>query len=169
MKLIQFYRGEIPNNEGVFIDDILSYSYGQLEVDHAYIQWILPLKERSMFNTDAPLLHDNEIVLFTSDPELKEKVTRVAYKMMDYFGMYVHGGKVDWQESDPQHGHKDPKWWLRHFNHNFLRMTRMLTSLRYLGYAELSLEIYQCLLNCRILYGRQSYEYWTEAATGPLP
>lgn len=71
MKLVQFYRGKIPNNEGLFIDDILSYGYEQLEVDHAYIQWILPLKERSMFNTEAPLLTDQEIDLFKSDSDLK--------------------------------------------------------------------------------------------------
>lgn len=169
MKLVEFYRGEIPNNEGVFIDDIMAYSYDQLEVDHAYIQWILPLKERSMFNVDAPLLHDDEITLFKADPELQMKVYGVAFKMLDYFGMYLHRGSVGWQEPDPEYGHKDPKWWLRHFNHNFLRMTRMLTSLRYLGFEKLSVAIYECLLSSRDMYGKESYEYWTDAATGPLP
>lgn len=168
MKLVEFYRGEIPNNEGVFLEEILSYSYGQFEVDHAYIQWILPLKERSMFNTDAPLLHDDEIALFKSDPALRSKLSEVVQRMLDYFGMYFHRGVVNWQEPDPEHGHKDPKWWLRHFNHNFLRMTRMLTSLRYLGLEDISVAIYNCLLSCRDMYGKESYEYWTDAATGPL-
>ena len=169
MKLVQFYRGEIPNNEGVFIDEILAYSYGALEDDHAYIQWILPLKERSMFNTDAPLLTDKEIELFAIDPELKTKVYSVAYKMIDFYGMYIHGSKADWQESDDKHGHKDPKWWLRRFNHNFLRITRMLRSLRYLGCPELSEAIYECLMKSRDMFEVSSYEYWTEAVAGPLP
>ena len=106
MKLVEFYRGEIPNNDGVFVDDILEYSYGQLEVDHSYVQWLFPLKERSMFNVDAPLLKDSEIVLFKSDPELKSKFLKSAYMMLDYFGMYYHGGYVGWQE--PNGNHKDP-------------------------------------------------------------
>jgi hypothetical protein len=87
MKLVEFYRGEIPNNEGVSLEDILAYSYGQFEVDHAYIQWIFPLKERSNFNVEAPLLHDDEIVLFKSDPELRSKLSEVVQRMLDYFGM----------------------------------------------------------------------------------
>lgn len=168
MKLVEFYRGNIPNNDGVFIDDILGYSYGQLEIDHAYIQWILPLKERSMFNVDAPLLHNDEIKLFLADPELRSKFSEVVVKMLDFFGMYMHKSTVDWQEPDPEFGHKDPKWWLRFFNHNFLRMTRMLTSLRYLGHEQTSLAVYNCLLRSRDMYGEESYEYWTDAATGPL-
>ena len=169
MKLVEFYRGEIPNNEGVFIDEIMTYGYEQLEVDHAYIQWIFPLKERSMFNVDAPLLHDDEITLFKSDPELRGTVSEIICKMLDYFGMYFHRGAVNWQEPDPENGHKDPKWWLRFFNHNFLRMTRMLTSLRHLGFENISLAVYECLLSSREMYGKESYEYWTDAATGPLP
>lgn len=169
MKLVEFYRGEIPNNEGVFIDEIMTYGYEQLEVDHAYIQWIFPLKERSMFNIEAPLLHDDEIILFKSDPELRGTVSEIICKMLDYFGMYFHRGAVNWQEPDPENGHKDPKWWLRFFNHNFLRMTRMLTSLRHLGFENISLAVYECLLSSREMYGKESYEYWTDAATGPLP
>lgn len=169
MKLVEFYRGEIPNNEGVFLEQILDYTYGQLEIDHAYVQWIFPLKERSMFNIDAPLLHDEEIILFKTDIELKNKVSEVTQKMLDYFGMCFHHGVVCWQEPDPEYGHKDPKWWLRHFNHNFLRMTRMLSSLRYLGLENVSVAVYECLLSCREMYGNESYNYWTEAALGTLP
>lgn len=169
MKLVQFYRGEIPNNEGSFITDIMAYSYYQLEADHAYIQYILPLRERSMFNVEAPILTDDEIILFCSDPELTLKTYSTALKMLDFFGMYLHGTDVGWQEPDPQHGHKDPKWWLRDFNHNFLRMTRMLTSLRYFGYDEISLSTYNCLLESGVYFSKESHEYWTDAATGPLP
>lgn len=168
MRVVQFYRGEIPNNEGLFFDDFMLYGYEQLEADHAYIQWVLPNREPSMFNEDAPLITEEEMILFREDPELKEKAIAVAMKMLDFYGMSLQGEGVGWQTPD-EIGHHDPKWWLRHFNHNFLRVTRMLTSLRYLGLENWSLAMFDNLLESRDMYGETSYNYWSEAATGPLP
>jgi hypothetical protein len=135
VKLIHFYRGEIPNNEGVWLKDIMAYKYGQFECDHAWIQWVFPTKEPSNFNVDAPLLTNDEIILFQSDPVLKEKVFAAILKVLDFYGMEIHDEAVRWQEIET---HESPQWWLESFNHNFLRITRILTSMRYLGYAELS-------------------------------
>jgi hypothetical protein len=167
MKVIQFYRGEIPNDSGTFIDEVLGYNHEQLEADHAYIQWLLPTKEPSMFNPDAPLITDDEIVLFANDPELQEKASQALVKMVDFFGMTLFQDQVIWQEPDEEHGHKDPKWWTRYFNHNFLRMTRLLWAMRYLGRPNWSEATYSNLLNSHFYH--DSFEYWREAARAPLP
>ena len=169
MKLVEFYRGEIPNGNGIYIDDILSYTYHQLEGDHEYIQWILPKREASMFHPDIPVLDQRQIVLFNSDHQLKGKVGEVLHKMLDFYGMRLEDGLVRWQESDPENGHKNPKWWLDHFNHNFLRITRMLISLRHLGFANEAIAIYKLLKTERDKYDDVTHEYWEDAAYGPLP
>ena len=158
MKLVQFYRGEIPNANGVFIDDILAYNYSELEGDHEYIQWLLPNARPSMFHPNVPVLDDDQIVLFKSDPDLKSKFASAVCKMLDFYGMEIEDSHLRWQQPG---NHKNPKWWLAFFNHNFLRITRMLTCLKLLGYEGLAKAVLQLLERENI--DGESMGYWQDA------
>jgi hypothetical protein len=144
----------------------MQYGYEQFEGDHAWIQWILPTKERSAFNVECPLLTDEDIVLFKSDPVLIENYMYAIYRAMDFFGMTVFRGEAVWQEAG---NHKNPKWWLEHFNHNFLRMTRLLLSLRYMGYDRLCRSIFTLLSEYEESHQNSVQQYWGPAAYGPIP
>lgn len=58
------------------------------------------------------------------------------------------------------------------FNHNHLRITRMIRSLRVLGCEEAAEEFYQALLRIgkdfRGLIGERSFVFWERAAKRPL-
>ncbi len=167
MELVNFYRGEIPNDEGVWLKDIMQYKYGEFECDHAWIQWVFPLMEPSNYNVDAPLLTIEEIILFQNDPVLKERVSDAIIKVLDFYGMETNeDGEVVWQAPG---NHKNPQWWLKEFNHNFLRITRLLISMRYLGYEELSRQVFSNIMIYRDKFEDMSYRFWSEAALGTLP
>lgn len=135
----------------------MQYEYEQFEGDHAWIQWILPTKEPSAFNPDAPLLTDEDIILFKSDPVIVENYMYAIYRVMDFYGMTVFKGEAIWQEAG---NHKNPRWWLESFNHNFLRMTRLLVSLRHMGYDDLALSIFALLEEYRETYPNSIEEHW---------
>ena len=162
MKLVQFYRGEIPNNEGIFFKDILEFSNYQLEAEHSFIQWVFPLKEQSAFNPDAPLLTDEEITLFRNVFYLNLKLVAATRRMMYFYGMQISS------EKNVSFVNEDLPSWLRDFNHNFLRMTRILKSLRYLGEERLSQNIFECLKEHQSFW-QESYDFWYDAVFKPLP
>jgi hypothetical protein len=162
-KIVDFYRGEIPNNEGLFFNEFLErYGMQQMEVDHAWIQWVLPTKQLSNFN-DAPLLTDDEITLFKNDPELKEKLERVIVKVLDYFGMEKSSGRVEWIERE------HARWWLQEFNHNMLRMDRFIVSLRYFGYDDIARQVFRLLGEYKNEYRNSYQNYWRISALADLP
>jgi len=155
--LREFYRNESPTPEGLMFSDFTWYDYQKMEADHAWVQWILPTKEPSAFNPDSPLLTDEDITLFKSDPVLIENYLFAVYHVMDFFDMVTMQGEACWKFYD----NRAPKrWWLESFNHNFLRMTRLLTSLKFMGYDDLAKSIFHLLEEYRDTYPNSVEEHW---------
>jgi len=168
--LVSFYRGEIGNDEGYMFEEMMNWDYDKIESCHSHIQWFFPMREKSMFNPDAPALNDEEIELFKADPELRTKVKEAFVKILDFYGFELDeaGEKPQINLQEAGVNHNDPQWWLRRFNHNFLRISRILTSLRYLGFEEYSQLFFSKLLQYREFYDDTTYQHWRLAATGPL-
>ena len=170
MRFIQFYRGEIATDDGDYLNDIIhNWSYERMEGCHSYVQWVFPLMEGSMFHPEVPCLTLDEIKLFRSELELRYKVMDAYVKMLDFYGIEMRSGfTVQFQEPGK---HKNPIWWLKQFNHNFLRITRILKSMRLLGFEYESLSLFKLLTDIRPdwpVISDNSYSYWKDAATGPL-
>lgn len=162
--LVQFYKGNIPNNEGLSFQEFMDrYGPEQMEVDHAWIQWVLPTKQPSNFNVDAPLLTDDVIAQFQTDPELIALFDRVVDKVLNYFCMERIEGKVVWNK-DPESRH-----WLKHFNHNMLRMDRFIASLRYLGKEDIAQQVFTLLGEYQNIYKNSYFNYWSISAKAELP
>jgi hypothetical protein len=129
---VDFYRGKTPTAcGGFFISDILDVRFDNdmLESEHRYIQWIFPMKVLSQAQPGAANepLTDEAIQVMRSDQAIQCKVEKVVVKMLDFWGMALLLDKSV-IVVDPLIFKK--KLGLR--NHNQLRMTRMLTFLRYL-------------------------------------
>jgi hypothetical protein len=171
-RLIQFYLGEVPDSAGRTIHDILNFSRQELESVHDYIQWLFPVRERSQFNPSAPVLSEQDIALFCGTEVLKARLKRAFEKMLDFYGFEFREGNVvrsaEWDQR---------KRWLAPYNHNFLRITRILTSLRLLGLAAHAQTFYLALRDVHQDYadriGGDTWRFWTTAAgeqhanTGP--
>jgi hypothetical protein len=112
-KSVQFYLGE-PDSKGRYLNDILKWSDEELEKTHDYIQWMFPLPEPSQFNHDAPVLNEFEIELFKSSAFLRKKLSESVVKFTSFL-------------------ESTSKTWLVEYNHNHLRITRMLRCLCVLG------------------------------------
>ncbi len=162
-QLTAFYRGTGTDVEGRTLSGNWAYSDAELEGVHDFIQWLFPLRERSGFNPDAPLLTDADITEFRADPTLRDNLLRSFEIFLAFLGLRFEGGTV---AEAPDFAGKGQVW--RHPNHNWLRITRVLTSTRLLGHEDASRAFFDFLRACRDS-GRSgitadSFRYWEEAA-----
>ena len=121
-EIIKFYQFKDSSCRHA-LSDIWDWSNDQLEVEHDFIQWIFPLNEASSYNPDAPVLSIEDIKEFRNSPELQFRVLVSAHTFMRFLYSTVNN-------------------WCTEANHNHLRITRMLKSLRLLGLELVALNCY---------------------------
>ena len=131
--IVAFYSGVRPDSEGRFLRDIRLWHFDRLETVHDYIQWLFPLRTRSQFNPDAPLVDDETIHAFLDSEALRLELRASFDQMLAFYGF------VRPEESGGPHVKTGPDWetrrqeWLHPGDHNLLRITRILTCLATLG------------------------------------
>jgi len=163
-KLIAFYRQEGTDDRGRRIDEIWSFSLEELEAVHDYIQWLFPLAERSAFNPGAPLLDDETIAPFREDATLRGNLERSLRVMLDFYGLAIAGQEILRVPTFTERSRN----WLTPYNHNFLRLTRILKSLSLLGLDDRATQLMACLEGIDRhrpgVIGAETMRYWRAAA-----
>jgi hypothetical protein len=166
-RLTDFYRGAGTDNRGRTLADIWAYSDEEMEDVHDFIQWIFPLEEPSQFNPEAPLLSPGDIAEFRADPSMRANLLRSLELFLAFVGLEYRDGRV----SEAQDFERKRDVW-RYPNHNWLRITRVLTSTRTLGLEGESRAFFEFLRGLREsgMSGitADTFRYWQQAApTGP--
>lgn len=130
---------------------MLRFDDASLEYTHDFIQWLFPLRERSGANPSAPRLDDAAVAAFRDRPELRAALRRAYDRMLTFY--------------------KSDLGWLAPGNHNHLRLTRMMISLRTLGLEEEARELYAYVTGLAAERGgapRDTLRYWHDAIRRPL-
>jgi len=167
MKIVEFYRGERGNCNGDTLDQMVGlWTDGMLEMDHDYIKWMFPSNEPSMLNCDAPVLTKDESKIFESDPELQEKVKQsfIRFLKVLQFKMSRDDDAIRIEAIEPE----NTPGWLRTFNHNMLRVTRVLKCLRLTGNTRYANAFYDALRPYFVQVSPNTYKFWTSAIFDPL-
>ncbi|MDZ8188379.1 MAG: opioid growth factor receptor-related protein [Nostoc sp. ChiSLP02] len=169
--IVPFYLGERPDSEGRTIAEIWAWDFEKLEYVHNYIQWLFPLPEPSAFNSNAPTLDKEVIQSFHSNPRLRQKLLHSFTLMLGFYGLQrqqSEDGKITISKSEDYPNRK--REWVCIFNHNYLRITRILKCLMALGLENEAQAFYECL---RQIYhensnqiGAKTFQYWTMAVNG---
>ena len=169
--LTDFYRGVGGDAANRRFDDVLGRDFEWLERTHDYIQWLFPLDVSSAFNPDAPLLTAEDRREFAASPELAANLNRAFRRMLDFYGFVVAGTRPRLQLARGDSFERRRLTWLTAGNHNLLRISRILSSLRLLGHPELAeaffdaLErLYQEDAAARHAIGERSFAFWKRAA-----
>src|SRR5580698_3186044 len=84
--LIEFYSGAGPDHHGRRISEIWDWPDDELERTHDYIQWLFPLREKSGFNVNAPVLDELTLTEFRKRPELKQNLRQSLQRMLTFYG-----------------------------------------------------------------------------------
>jgi hypothetical protein len=163
--LVRFYAGAAPDAQGRMIDEIWAWSDDALEEGHDFVQWLFPLPEPSAFVDDAPLLTRSDIDAFAQSPRLRETLHRSFQRMLHFYGFVLeHGPRV---EPAPDFAQKSANW-LRRFDHNYLRFTRILRALTLLGLRDDAVAFLVALEDIHRRYGKErigdrALGYWRDA------
>jgi hypothetical protein len=155
------------------IQEIWAWDFEKLEHTHDYIQWLFPSSERSAFNSNAPLVDDNVIQAFQSDANLRQSLLRSLTVMLQFYGLQHqedNQGKAVVIQSEDYPSRKQE--WVRRFDHNYLRITRILKCLMVFRLKDEAQAFYECL---RQIYqensdfiGDETFQYWTKAVSPRL-
>jgi hypothetical protein len=167
-RLLRFYDGIGTDHRGRRLEDIWEWDHGRLESVHDYIQWVFPTGQRSSVNPSAPLVTDDVRGAFANSGELRGRLRRSLDVMLGFYGL-----RMDLQDDGPcvvrgANFDQRRRNWLTYGNHNHLRITRILTSLRLLGLQGESRAFLRCLIDIYESGGsrgisRDAYEFWRAA------
>jgi hypothetical protein len=167
--IIRFYSGISTDACGRRLEEIWKWDHVRLEVVHDYIQWLFPLSVRSQFNPDAPVLTDHTVEVFRWDSSLRMRLKRSLKVMLDFYGLQLlelDDGSIHIKRAVNFAilSHK----WLTPGNHNHLRLTRIICSLKILGLETYSTALFNCLTEIYESYPEKispiTYQYWSDAA-----
>jgi hypothetical protein len=168
--LLRFYKGAGADASGRRLDDLLAWDDLRLEAVHDYIQWLFPLPDVSRFNPDAPILTAAEAEVFRSDAKLRSAVSRAFDRFLTFLGFARDGARI----ARGSHFARRAETWLTPANHNYLRITRILLCLGYLGLAEQAMAFLAALEDVAAgeggtVIGSRTLTFWRDAVRKPPP
>jgi len=164
-QLLDFYRMLGPDSERRMLSDIWEWNNERLEECHDFIQWMFPLKEPSAFNAEAPLVTLEHQLAFRRESELQAAYRRSIAKFLAFLGLHL--GADGFVTRGPNFDDRLAVW--RHPNHNWLRITRMLKSMRLLGFDSEAAAVWTCLRALHEDGGfvtEHSHGFWRDTASG---
>lgn len=167
--IIRFYSEQDPDACGRKIEEVWRWDHARLEVIHDYIQWLFPLREKSRFNPNAPVLTQETIDAFRRSATLQMRLRRSLILMLGFYGLQLSeltNGTV--HISRAQDFTTKSHNWLTRGNHNHLRLTRMIGSTKMLGLEACSFALFKCLAQIYEDYpepiSEETYRHWKSAA-----
>lgn len=122
------------------LDLILNeWTDSQWETTHNFIQWVFPTSEKSKYNLDAPIL-DAKTAKY-----IRDNHDRVIHQSVLRFIKFLKNEDA-----------------LRFRNHNFLRVTRVIKSLKEMGFEQYAQSFFNYVMSWTLVNG-QHFEYWVKA------
>lgn len=139
--IILFYIYGGTDNDGRTLKDYRNMSLDDMEKSHSYIQWMFPLNEPSSFNVNAPIC--------TKEDCENELIKPRILNSLNQFKIFLNHNPQIFEDA---------------FNHNALRISRVIKCLRLFGFHEEAKKFFTFVLNKSnqdILF--QTIPHWEEA------
>lgn len=171
--IVLFYDPEVcaPDSLGRKLNTILRWPDVKLETCHDYIQYLFPIPERSTYHISAPIIDEETYLAFRQRPELRASLKRSYVRMLAFYGFEYNENSEEVYVSRMPTKKRSATHWVRMFDHNHLRITRILRSLRVLGLAREAEAFWKAVDEiCKEtgVISKSSRIFWTRAAKRPL-
>ena len=112
MSLVNFLNETGPDQQGRYLRDIWDFDDKAIEQTHDFIQWIFPLTEKSMSVPGVPTLSAEDIEAIRTSEVARSNLEKSAQWYLGFLQRNDH--------------------WIKAYDHNHLRITRAIKSLRLL-------------------------------------
>ena len=110
--LPDFLNGTSPDHQGRYLQDIWDFDDKTIEHTHDFIQWMFPLTEKSLSVPGVPTLSATDIEAIRASDVARANLERSALWYLGFLQRNDH--------------------WIRSYDHNHLRITRVIKSLHLL-------------------------------------
>ncbi|KAI5858742.1 opioid growth factor receptor conserved region-domain-containing protein [Tricharina praecox] len=172
--LLRFYLPPYTGRDhrGRTLPQILLLPDRDLEFLHDWIQWLFPLPESSAYSPFAPILTFTDVCAFRTSADLRNALRRSFARVLEFLGFVVGSegeGEGEGVVRTERWG-RNAKFWWRARDHNHLRITRVLRSLRVLGLDWEAQVLWMALRRAKVELGERgapgevSYKFWRRAA-----
>lgn len=161
-EILKFYRGIATNHAGFNLAEMYDWSHDRLEADHEYIQWMFPSNEPSLMHHEAPVLTKEDAQTFQDSPVLRSRVLQSLDTILDFYGFRRTNESIEPVERPNPHKR------IASFNHNMLRITRILKCLRLTGHEEVAQSFFKALQPWKTWLSGNCWSYWENAANEDL-
>lgn len=159
LTLLNFLRGTGVDVLGRRFEDIMEWDFRRLERSHDYIQWLFPTDEPSRFNVRAPVLTPDLVITIRKDLAIVASIRRAFGRFCSFLGFELVLHDKHMQDADQPrvvvrqapffHERVADCWEVGFtgigFNHNWLRISRVLHCLRLVGLVEEAAAFLACL------------------------
>jgi len=156
---VRFYLGEKVHPNGKTIHEILNLDGPQMGHTGGVIQWLFPLTTPSRHVPSAPTLSSTELTVFRTEPKLREQYIVSVNRFLERLGISVHGSSG----SILPDFHMRKKWMYPSY-HAFMPITRILRSLKLLGFpiefSTLRKLLLLCNKRCGSRIDRATLDIW---------
>ena len=149
MNFVNFLTNNEPDFKNRFLKDIWNFSDEDIEYTHDFIQLLFPLNEKSSAISNGIYLHSNEAILSIKANKL---ATENIVKSSKWFLLFL-----------ARNSH-----WKRKHDHNYLRITRIIKSLRLLVSDQEANKFYESFMqlvdeNLKSKINSTTLTYWENA------
>jgi len=147
MEIVGFLEGKTPDHRGRMLAMILQQTDHQAETTHDYIQWLFPLDEPSRSVMGVPVLNELDIEDIRQSELAQLNLVKSASWFLGFLERNDH--------------------WITKYDHNHLRITRVIKSLRLLASDEVADEFRDKMLRLAgdklNLIDQKARGFWTNA------
>ncbi len=146
-----YLSGTGRDGRGRSAGEVIALSDRDLEAYHDWIQWLFPLPNRSAAVPGSPVLTSAEIEAVRADARALDTLQRASARMIRFYG--------------------GTRRWHAPYDHNHLRITRILQSLRLLAGLPAAQRFYDAIMRLHEDGGAtvnpESRRYWHNAVAEP--
>jgi len=107
-----FLSNQDRNASGWLLTDIWKFNDTQIENTHTFIQWVFPTDEPSRATPGSPVLTEEQVTEIRNSEQAKQNLSKSA----DWYFNFLRRNS----------------FWRKPYDHNHLRITRLIKSLRLL-------------------------------------
>ena len=146
MNFKNFLLGKDPDFKGRMIDEIWSFTDVQIETNHDFIQILFPLNKKSQSSFHGYYLETDELVQILKNDNL---IRQNIIKSSEWFLSFL----------------KRHDYWKIGYNHNQLRITRIIECLRLIVDDKSANEFYESIINIcdPTKINQKTLVYWKNA------
>ena len=159
--ILKFFLGERVHPNGRTIHEILNIGGPKMVGSTGgVVQWLFPLTIPSRHVPSAPTLSPYEVAAFRSEPKLRELYLIGVNRFLQRWAIAVHGTSASIEADFCRQ-----KKWMYATSHSFMPITRILRSLKLLGFPEEFATLRKTLLLCNKRMGgkpvdRVTFDIW---------